>query len=62
MGDDCSESPEKEAMSSRESLLFLSCVVSTLFLSAKTQGESWKDKTIEPVTNPFYFEAPQVNT
>ena len=49
-------------MDSRKSLLLLSGIVSTFFLSAKAQGESWKDKTIEPVTIPFYFEAPQVNT
>jgi hypothetical protein len=30
--------------------------------SNTAQGESWKDKTIAPVTNPFYFEAAQVNT
>ena len=26
------------------------------------QGESWKDKTIAPVTNPLFFEAAQINT
>ena len=30
--------------------------------SNTAQGESWKDNTIAPVTNPFYFEAAQVNT
>lgn len=26
------------------------------------QGESWKDNTIAPVTNPLFFEAAQINT
>ena len=43
-------------------LLVAGAVALILSQSNTTQGESWKDKTIAPVTNPFYFEAAQVNT
>ena len=43
-------------------LLVAGAVALILSQSNTAQGESWKDKTIAPVTNPFYFEAAQVNT
>ena len=43
-------------------LLVVGAVALILSQSNTAQGESWKDKTIAPVTNPFYFEAAQVNT
>ncbi|MDA7629088.1 hypothetical protein N8843_10705 [Verrucomicrobia bacterium] len=43
-------------------LLVAGAVALILSQSNTAQGESWKDNTIAPVTNPFYFEAAQVNT
>ena len=43
-------------------LLIAGAVALILSQSNTAQGESWKDNTIAPVTNPFYFEAAQVNT
>ena len=43
-------------------LLVAGAVALILSQSNTTQGESWKDKTIAPVTNPVFFEAAQVNT
>ena len=43
-------------------LLVAGAVALIVSQSNTAQGESWKDNTIAPVTNPFYFEAAQVNT
>ena len=43
-------------------LLVAGAVALILSQSNTAQGESWKDNTIAPVTNPLYFEAAQVNT
>jgi hypothetical protein len=44
------------------SLLIAGTVALVLSQSNIAQGESWKDNTIAPVTNPLFFEAAQINT
>jgi hypothetical protein len=43
-------------------LLMAGTVALVLSKSNVMQGESWKDKSIAPVTNPLFFEAAQINT
>ncbi len=44
------------------SLLMAGTVAMALSQFNVAQGESWKDNTIAPVTNPLFFEAAQINT